>query len=60
MDKVGKELGIKNYQDWYSVDFEKIVKHGASYLVNAFYGGSPAKAISSIYSGMSVCLNLNH
>ena len=46
---LGKRLGYKELDDWYSVTGEDIHKNGGKGLLSSYYGGSPIKALRSVY-----------
>eukprot|EP01114_Cavostelium_apophysatum_P000257 TRINITY_DN1024_c0_g1_i1.p1 TRINITY_DN1024_c0_g1~~TRINITY_DN1024_c0_g1_i1.p1 ORF type:complete len:668 (+),score=81.95 TRINITY_DN1024_c0_g1_i1:114-2006(+) len=47
-DRLGEELGVKEWHDWYSIQPKVIKKRGGNPVLN-FYGGSHMKALMKIY-----------
>lgn len=48
LDWSGKELGHKEWHDWYKVTMNQICEHGGQELL-LLYGNSPAKALQNVY-----------
>jgi len=46
---LGKQLGYKNYEDWYKINQDNFINNYGSYLSTNFYDGSPPKIIMSVY-----------
>ena len=49
LDKLGKQLGFNQMNDWYNITGKDIKENGGSGLLSK-YGNSPSKLIMSIYS----------
>lgn len=49
MTWLGKKLNFKEMNDWYHVSAADIREHGGSRLLNAYYEGSPPKAVMGLY-----------
>eukprot|EP01027_Heterolobosea_sp_BB2_P018850 GEZU01026495.1.p1 GENE.GEZU01026495.1~~GEZU01026495.1.p1 ORF type:complete len:840 (+),score=185.05 GEZU01026495.1:594-3113(+) len=50
-ERIAHQLGIRSYEDWYSVTGEEIKKNhrGGAYLLNNCYNGSLIRALQAIY-----------
>ena len=48
-DRLSNQLGHKSMDDWYNITQDTIIKKGGRQLLNYYYGGSPSKALLSIY-----------
>lgn len=48
-DWLGKQLGYKNMDDWYSINMNDIAKFGGDGLMSHYYNNSPSSALLSVY-----------
>eukprot|EP01114_Cavostelium_apophysatum_P022250 TRINITY_DN7990_c0_g1_i11.p1 TRINITY_DN7990_c0_g1~~TRINITY_DN7990_c0_g1_i11.p1 ORF type:complete len:350 (+),score=40.21 TRINITY_DN7990_c0_g1_i11:1015-2064(+) len=48
MDEIGRQLGFKEWEDWYQVTSKQISELGGKTILNQ-YGCSPSKLVTSIY-----------
>ncbi len=48
LDKVGKQLNLKSYEDWYSVTTKQVRTLGKAGILNR-YNGSLSKLLSTVY-----------
>jgi hypothetical protein len=49
LDYLGKQLGFKLMEDWYTITQRHICEHGGSGILR-IYGNSPSKIITAVYS----------
>src|SRR4051794_40396439 len=47
-DKLARELGYTQMEDWYKLTDVVIRKHGGSGILTRFYGGSYSKALQAV------------
>lgn len=47
-DEVGKEIGIKHWEEWYNVKTSTLQEYGIT-LVSDYFGGSVSKALMHLY-----------
>jgi len=48
-DWLGKQLGYKEMEDWYTVQQDDIFNLGGRGLLKKYYAGSPSRAIQAVY-----------